>query len=190
MRECWLRPNQRVIGLVIALAVSFTFAGLALVCVGFFLPLRWLTFAGGVAAAVGVIAVAVLVHSYRTPRLAYEDGHLLVFFDSSRPVRVPIEHVEVLFLGSSLVTPKTAEQDDDQSGPRTANVVVRLAETAKQWHDREVASALGQWEDGYIVLRGTWCEPIGHERLNEINKRLTEVRRGQRNSQQTAQATS
>ena len=63
------------------------------------------------------------------------------------------------------------------AGPRTANVVIRLADAARQWHDGELPPALGKWSEGYIVLRGTWCEPIGHERLNEINRRLAEVHR-------------
>ena len=57
------------------------------------------------------------------------------------------------------------------------NVVVRLAEAATEWHHREVKPALGHWCDGYVTLRGAWCEPIDADVLERLNKRLVTVKR-------------
>ncbi len=62
-------------------------------------------------------------------------------------------------------------------GRKTANVVLRLAERADDAHDRDVTSALGAWRDGYITIRGTWCEVINAELLETLNARLADVNR-------------
>ena len=36
---------------------------------------------------------------------------------------------------------------------------------------------LGSWEHGYIVVRGTWCEPINREVIKGLNKRLVAAHR-------------
>jgi hypothetical protein len=54
---------------------------------------------------------------------------------------------------------------------------VRLAERARQWHHRPVRRALGRWCDGYIVIRGIWCEPISAELVHRMNAKLIETKR-------------
>jgi hypothetical protein len=52
-----------------------------------------------------------------------------------------------------------------------------LAESADQWKQVPVQSSLGQWCDGYIIIRGTWCEPLSGELVNQLNERLVRVQR-------------
>ena len=88
-------------------------------------------------------------------------------------VRVPIEVVEVFFVGqgpSNLPKMKGRE-------PETTNIIVRLAESAGEWKHRDVDPRFAHWCEGYVTLRGAWCEPIGETALRRLNKRLVEVQR-------------
>lgn len=131
---------------------------------------NWVRFVSLVLGGWGLIATLLLWRALFVPRLAYEDGHLLVHLRAGAPVRVPIEIVEVFFLGQA--SAEVAEGERESS-----TVVVRLAERAKEWHEAQVRSALGEWTDGYITIRGTWCEPLRPELLQQLNKRLAAVRR-------------
>ena len=118
----------------------------------------------------------------RLPRLAYERGEMLVFLDSAQPTRVPIDIVECFFLGqgdSNL--PKLAGRE-----PETQNVVVRLAESAPDWKHRDVKPAFGHWCEGYITIRGAWCEPIHRDLMQRLNRRLAEIQRERKAAQQEA----
>ena len=176
MTECWLKPNRRptyvalAIGLLVVLisGVGITLAWRNGSTIGLLFASFGLT-AGGVCCLTCWFAL-------RRARVTYFDGSLFVHDGSQSPVSVPIDVVEVFFLGSG---PAIHDEAGD-SGPRTANVVIRIAESANQWHQGELAPAVGKWSEGYIVLRGTWCEPIGHDRLNELNRRLAEIHRLQR----------
>jgi hypothetical protein len=174
MPEVWLRNNRRAL------------------LVGMILPALWLAIAltaMAVALATGqswvvvVLAAALslpplwllsgLAWALTRPRVAYEDGELLVYVDAYRPTRVPVEVVEVFFLGQGpSELPKLAGRE-----PETQNVIVRLAESAAEWKHREVRPALGQWCEGYITLRGSWCEPITRDLMQRLNRRLAEVQR-------------
>jgi hypothetical protein len=114
-----------------------------------------------------------LAFALACPRIAYEPGELLVFVEMHRATRVPIEIVECFFLGQGpSELPKLAGREAE-----TANVVVRLAEAASEWKHREIKPAFGQWCEGYITIRGAWCEPINRDLLQRLNHRLAEVQR-------------
>ena len=91
-------------------------------------------------------------------------------------MRIPIDIVEVFFMGQGPSKLGHGQVDDAE----TQNVVVRLAEAAKEWHHFDVKPALGHWCDGYIILRGAWCEPINAQVLERLNKRLVAVKRARR----------
>ena len=176
MNECWLRSNRRPLYAALALA-----AGLFVSCgVGTLMAWRSSSLFWAVVAALPTFGAAlwavILCRQLRTQRVSYIDGKLLIHDGSREPHVVPIDVVEAFFLGSGPAT----TIDNDDTGPRTANVVIRIAESAEGWQQGNLAPAIGRWSEGYIVLRGTWCEPIGHERLNVINHRLAEVRRDRR----------
>ena len=100
MRECWLRPNRRV--LVVAIVLL---AGLALLASmlasGKWWPGSWLTLKVMLAmVALWIwVRVIMLVNHACLPRLAYQQGDLLVFLRYRRPLRVPVSQVECFFLG-------------------------------------------------------------------------------------------
>lgn len=116
----------------------------------------------------------------RQPRLAYGNGELWVFLGTPLPIRVPIDLVECFFLGHgpSLLAPANDKE------PETQTIVVRLAESATDWKHRDVKPALGHWCDGYIVIRGTWCEPISPELVQRLNARLVEAHRQERQARE------
>lgn len=172
--EIWLRTNRRALLVVLLVSLLFVMAGASAVIVSsqfWFGPalaaIGWLTiaFAG--------IFSAMLLFQTTLPRLAYADGHLWVYLQSARPVAVPIEIVELFFAGQGVS--HLPEAADLPSKSRT--VVVRLAEAATEWHDRDVKPAWGEWREGYIIIRGTWCEPLTAEVLKNLNRRLREVHR-------------
>jgi hypothetical protein len=104
---------------------------------------------------------------------------LLVYLDPTRPTRVPIEIVECFFLGQGpSELPKLKGRE-----PETQNVIVRLAEAASEWKHRDVRRALGHWCEGYITIRGSWCEPISPDLMKRLNRRLAEVQAAARNDQ-------
>ena len=176
MREIWLRPNRRALGVAMIAPAVVTCLGVTLAILGWWTDAPW-QFGGGIATTgMGAVLLMLLWAAMTIPRLAYRDGELLVYLRTSRPIAVPIEVVESLFLGHGPAMLK----GDDSDHATTRNVVVRIADTALDWHQRDVRSELGKWCDGYIVIRGTWCEPVSLEQLNKLNARLLELHRDRR----------
>jgi len=174
MPEPWLRTNRRILSLGFVLPTLLLIVGVAMFCLapstGLLSYLAWL---GCFAIAGGVLTALALFHLTRVPRLAYQNGHLLVYLQSNDPIRVPIDVVECFILGQA--TSNLRSQDGKEV--ETSTIVVRLAEAAKQWHHRDVSRSLGRWCDGYIIIDGTWCEPIDQELMGQLNKRLVEKHR-------------
>lgn len=177
IRERWLQPNRRA--LWFGMSVPLVLVAVAAVVIACAPPDGMGT---AVAAAAWVVvglaglATGTLIAMMRVPRLAYESGELLVYLRSWQPDRVPIEAVECFFLGQGTSDIPVKSNLD----PQTSTIVVRLAESAVDYHHVEVKPSLGQWCGGYIVLRGTWCEPITPELMQRLNRRLVEVHREQR----------
>lgn len=130
-----------------------------------------LRLAGCVAIAIAALLVAGLLRHMIRPRLACDGSHLLVYLASEGPFRVPLEVVEVFFLGQG---PAMLEGRNEKAN--ATNIVVRLAERAKPWHVRDVKLALGSWSEGYITIRGTWCEPIHPDVIHRLNRSLREAK--------------
>ncbi len=182
-REVWLHTNRRALAVGIALALLFVVAGVCAAILGFQAAhLVWLAVVGMVCALAGLIAAMALGYQLTVPRLAYADGALLVYLSSAAPARVPIEIVEFFFLGQgSSLTPQTA----DAPG-RAMTVVARLALSAPQWHERPTRAAWGEWREGYIIVRGTWCEPLSPAVIQRLNRRLAEVQRSHRATEEAS----
>lgn len=179
MRECWLRSNPRALAFLLPLPVLTSLLGLG--------GLVWAAstdaagpwwWGAGAAALAGFAAVAWLLIWSRRPRLAYEAGFLLVYLRGWSPERVPVEVVESFFRGHGPTLLR--EPAADQGRTKTTTVVARLAESRADWHHRPVLAPLGDWNDGYIVFRGTWCEPITIDLLRALNKQLAQAHRAQR----------
>jgi hypothetical protein len=172
MAEAWLKTNRR------ALVLGMVVPGVALVTA--VAALVWAITSGQhwliqlplvVVAVVPLWMLGELVYAVFHPRVGYEAGELLVFLEPTRPTRVPIDIVEVFFLGQGLSPlPKLQGRE-----PETQNVIIRLAESAAQWKQRDVKPAFGQWCEGYITLRGGWCEPITPGVVKRLNQLLAQV---------------
>lgn len=175
MPEVWLRTNRRALAMGMLLPGLLAAGLLAILAVLVISGQHWLL-CGLVAvlAAAPLWMVGELVYAMAQPRLGYDRGELLVYLEPTRPTRVPIDVVEVFFLGQGpSELPKLAGRE-----PETQNVIVRLAESAPEWKHRDVKPALGHWCEGYITLRGSWCEPINREVMQRLNRRLVETQRG------------
>jgi hypothetical protein len=172
--EVWLRTNRR------ALALSMVLPGLllaaALAAISWSLATQQFLLVVGVLAAIAGLLLWILwslCYASTLPRIAYQNGELLVYVEVHQPTRVPIDIVEVFFLGQGpSELPKLRGRE-----PETQNVIVRLAESATEWKHRDVRPAVGIWCEGYITLRGSWCEPITPEIMRRLNQRLAEIHR-------------
>jgi hypothetical protein len=172
--EIWLRTNARAILLGMVPPAVVGLAGLVLlVGIGSREPPGWLRGIGGAMAALSLATIAALAWQLRTPRLAYRNGELLAWLRSGGPIRVPIEMVEGFLLGQapSLLPGRRHRASE------TATLVIRIAESASEWQRQEVKPQLGKWCEGYVTIRGTWCEPLSVGLVNRLNQRLAEVSR-------------
>jgi hypothetical protein len=185
--EVWLRTNRR------ALALSMILPGLllaaALAAIAWSLATQqFLLVSGVLAAIVGVLLWILfsLYHASKLPRIAYQSGELLVYVDVHQPTRVPIDIVEVFFLGQGpSELPKLRGRE-----PETQNVIIRLAESAAEWKHRDMRPAVGLWCEGYITIRGSWCEPITPEIMRRLNHRLAEIHRERKAAREAQEAAS
>jgi hypothetical protein len=170
MAEIWLHTNRRALAFGLILPGLLLGMGIALAVVAH--PV-WLRAAGAVVTLAGLLGLALVVRQLWQPRLAYDQRHLLVFLQAGPPHRVPIEVVEGFLLGQgpTMLPGRRYRQTE------AATVVIRLADAATDWADRETKSALGRWCGGYITLRGTWCEPLSVDLVQRLNRRLSEVNR-------------
>lgn len=181
MAESWLQSNRRALRVALVVPGALTLVGLLLAISGLSRGIASFYFLFGAGLlVVGIFGAAWLIFAMRVPRLGYEDGELLVYLRSLTPLRVPIDVVECFFLGQGPARPAPP----DVCVPKAANVIVRLAESATDYHAREVRSDLGIWNDGYITIRGMWCEPLSHERVNELNRKLSAAQRALRQHQE------
>ncbi len=183
MVECWLRPNRRVLWLSLVLSALAVLGGLLL---AWLFPVNvrpaWPGWVGLALAGAGLLAAASFLYAMRLPRLAREDDQLLVYLRSTVPERVPLEYVECFFWGQG---PSLLHLPDGREA-ESANIIVRLAERAADWRDREVHPSLGEWRCGYITIRGAWCERITPELVKQLNERLVAAHRRQRDQHRQA----
>lgn len=181
--EIWLRTNVRALAVGLVMMLGLMSVGASAVWLAgrfeYGIGLRVL---GILALVGGGYAAASLVYQMTLPRLARAGDELLVYLQSSRPIRVPLEIVELFFLGHG-----TSFVPATQEGPsKSRTVVIRLAEAATQWHDLPINTAQGQWREAYIIIRGTWCEPLTTDVLKSLNQRLAQVHRERRAAQESA----
>ncbi|MCO6456604.1 MAG: hypothetical protein J5I93_15000 [Pirellulaceae bacterium] len=185
MSETWLKPNRRalLVALVPPAALVVAGGGLAAAVRGHSTAAFWL---GLLLAAVGLLGTLGLILLLRLPRLAFADGCLLVYLRGWQPERVPIELVEVFFAGQGPSMMPRVRGQDPESTSEVATIVVRLAESAPEWAQRRVNRSLGHWCEGYITIRGTWCEPLSPALILELNRRLVQAHRQQRAAKDSA----
>lgn len=177
MPEIWLRNNRRALtmGLLIPAVIELLGSAGLVIYFGAY-PSVWVLIPSIALMSVGTLLMLSLLFAMQQPRLAYEEEQLLVYLDEPAPVRVPIDVVECFFLGQG---PSFLPNLDGKES-ETSNVIVRLAESAHEWHHRDTKPQIAHWCEGYITLRGAWCEPISNEALGKLNKRLVEAHRARK----------
>lgn len=169
MVEVWLHANRRVLILALVPALGLALVGTALLSAGgssVVCGVAWAMLGVGVVLSIGLIG------QLRRPRIAFQNGEVSFNLRSGKPVAVPVECVEAFFLGQGPanlphVGGKRAE---------TVNLVARLSQKAPEWAKVAVKPALGAWCEGYVTIRGTWCEPLDGELIRRLNRRLRELR--------------
>lgn len=132
--------------------------------------LAWPRWLGAAFIAVASFMMTGLAAQMRRPRVAFENGHVLFYLRSGAPIAVPVELVEAFFLGQGPLVLPGARQ-----GAETVNLVARISQHDPSFARRDVKAALGAWCDGYVTMRGTWCEPLTGELIRRVNHRLREV---------------
>lgn len=187
MSAVWVRSNRRAIVWGMILPATLVVIGLALAAWSLLASNGQMSYWLLIPAALvglGSLGLLALAREMVRPRLSYADGRLLVHLGSGPPEEVPIEFVECFFRGqgSSMV------KDHSGNEPEVATVIVRIAERAADYRHRDVKAALGHWCEGYITLRGTWCEPIDNDQLLALNRRLVAAQREQKQSQATSES--
>jgi len=120
--------------------------------------------------------LAGLIHQLLHPRIAYRDGNVLFFIKAGGPLAVPVQVVEAFFLGQG---PANLPVGTDKQ-TNTVNLIARLSQRDSQWQQRDVKRALGKWSEGYVTIRGIWCEPLTFETIRRLNHRLHEVSQEQK----------
>ncbi len=171
MREIWLRPNRRAILFGCVPPLIFTVVG---ACLAFAHSdsessvLRWLGYSGIVA---GPAVIGLMLTQLRHPRIAFREGMVLFYVRIGQPIAVPVDIVESFFFGQGPAhLPAVTKQ------PQTVNLIARLSQRHTEWATQKVRPALGNWSDGYVTIRGTWCEPLNSDVIRRINRRLKEVK--------------
>ncbi|MBC8355196.1 MAG: hypothetical protein H8E66_24740 [Planctomycetes bacterium] len=172
-RVTWLHTNRRALrlGLIVLLpAFAGSLASVSLASGGW---VRWSGAAASIPLAYLIFLCGYLMFQ---PRLSYADEHLHVRLRQGPAIQVPIDVVECFFLGQGpALLPRPFGNRDKLE--ETSTIVVRLAESAEHWKQFDVKPTWGLWCDGYITIRGTWCEPITNELLKHLNDRLIAAHR-------------
>ena len=130
MPKILLRSNRRLAALGLGLALL----GLAIaICLLFASQVNWSRGIGGLFALAFATGAFLAWRFGRTPRLALTNDELLVFVKTwpnivrASPIRVPLDNVEVFFMGQGAVAGEEPGHPRDYEGAVAANVVVRLS---------------------------------------------------------------
>lgn len=114
---------------------------------------------------------AMLIWQSLVPRIAYRNGQVLFYLHGNSPIEVPVDIVEAFFLGQGPVQLAGIETKHEAT-----NLVARLSQRHVEWARRDVKRALGNWCEGYVTIRGAWCEPLTSDVIRRLNRRLHEVK--------------
>ncbi len=172
MSDVWLRTNRRIFVVAMVFAAALASAGGALTWIAKLHA--WDTnYCGRAFFLLASAGAAISIRGICRPRLAFRDGHLLAYVKFGRPYVLPIGAVECFFIGQADTNIPV------QQVVKTAivTIVVRLAESARDWHQQKTIPSIASWQCGYIIIRGTWSEPIDVHVVNRLNRKLREAQR-------------
>jgi hypothetical protein len=172
MNETWLKPNRRALCFACVPPLVLGMLGGWTAFAASEAATPWRRSLGMAMIVVAAVLLAMLVRQLLRPRIAYRNGHVLFYLRSRGPIAVPAEVVEAFFLGQGPANLPGGVHNDQ----KTINLVARLAQRQLEWANMDVKQALGNWSDGYVTIRGTWCEPLNPELVRRLNCRLKEVK--------------
>lgn len=176
MAKVLLKNNVRACVILAGVFTVPLIAGIALIVTQWGHSTGW-SVLGWVLAAVSLFFLWRQLRWLGQPRLACDADALLVYLDGrSQPQRVPLDNVECFFLGQTATTWSDLKGDPVEG----CSVVVRLAERDPQWHRGDAKPSLGRWCEGYITVRGIWCEPLNGDVVNRMNHDLAEIKRARK----------
>jgi len=170
MSEVWLRPNRRVLLMAMVPTVLLGAVGLGLLEIAESATSRTVAWLLTTVAAMLLVG---LLHQVLRPRIGYRDGLVLFYLKAGGPIEVPVHVVEAFFLGQGPAELPTRLP----SQAETVNLIARLSQRESSWASKEVKQALGNWQNGYATIRGTWCEPLSSDLIRQLNRRLGEASR-------------
>jgi hypothetical protein len=169
MREIWLKTNHRAILFGCLPPLVLSVIGLwMLLSASEHSAWRWI---GSTGVLIGVPTTVLLLLQLRRPRIAFSAGTVLFYLRGGPPIAVPVDAVEAFFAGQG---PAHLPVVSNQS--RSVNLVARLSRRNPEWAEQPVKAALGNWVDGYVTVRGSWCEPLNGETIRKLNRRLKEIK--------------
>lgn len=168
MTEVWLQSNRRVLLLSLLPVGALAAVGGGLLATAESTAVRAVGW--GFIGLAGILLVG-LIDQLRRPRIAYRDGQVLFTIRAGRPAAVPVAVVEAFFLGQG---PAHLPALGGKL-PETVNLIARLSQKAPEYARLPVKPALGAWCDGYVTIRGTWCERLDNEVIRRLNRRLREL---------------
>jgi hypothetical protein len=171
MTEIWLRTNRRALCFGAIPPALFALLGCYFVFGLGPAAEVWWHWIGGCMILIGLFNVAILLLHLRQPRVAYQAGSVLFYLVPGSPIAVPVNLVEAFFLGQGPVMLTGIGNRSDS----TVNLVARISQRDPSWANRDVKPSLGRWSDGYVTIRGTWCEPLNGDVIRRLNRRLREV---------------
>jgi hypothetical protein len=168
MTDIWLTSNRRVI-LMAMLPVGLLGVVSLAILTRDAAPIIYLLASLGLILVITLL-IGLLQQLFR-PRIAYRDNHVLFYLRAGGPIAVPVKVVEAFFLGQGPAHLPVSSS----SNTKTVNLVARLSQRATEWAQQEVKPALGNWSEGYVTIRGTWCQPLTGELIRQLNRRLHDV---------------
>ncbi|MCA9260405.1 MAG: hypothetical protein KDA61_14435 [Planctomycetales bacterium] len=183
MHETWLLPNRRALGMALVPTVALGAIGVATTWLAEGNAMWW---AGLVLAIAGGGLTLGLVGQWLRPRVSCDGRNVLFHVRAGAPVSIPLVSVEAFFLGQGpahLPSSWGAQQ-------KTVNLVARLSQKSHDLASGRVKEALAQWEEHYLTLRGTWCEPLTQDVVRTINHRLRAAQTAAKGGAETAPAAS
>lgn len=169
--EVWLRTNRRafyvgMVGPAVCLAI-----GAALLAIGRFADLSWARGTGYATLAVAAVLLLLLGWQIIRPRIARKGNFVLLYLRPGAPIAVPLEYVEAFLIGQgpSFIRP------DQPDASLASTIVLKIADRAQDYAQRDVHEALASWCNHYVTIRGAWCEPLSLDVVNRLNATLAKA---------------
>ncbi|HEY4307861.1 MAG TPA: hypothetical protein VGN12_00290 [Pirellulales bacterium] len=170
MSEVWLHTNRRAILFALIFPVFGLICGILLLLLAS-PTMLWARYLGIAVTTAAVLLTIAFVLQLRQPRIALRGDEVLFYMRSGPPFRVPLPLVEGFLMGQGA----SYLRKDEPSASQVSTVVIRLADRATDYAQREVKPALGSWCNHYVTIRGTWCEPLSLALVTRLNTRLAEA---------------